>query len=174
MKLQDPEFRKQVDSLYEFVKSEEAQDSIERRIVEDTLGLFAQVEGIHDAVESHPQNPFIGDVHTHFFVDEMHRDRNWNQNYGNQCFSLADISNYLAHVVSEVHRQTLRGAFPIDVSKYYSGVVAAHGLYLLSINKVLRNEQEAIGFMAAMNSGGLDNPFLGKGFDTLMKEQING
>ena len=159
-----------IKSLFDYVRSEEAQGGIERAFVQLSDGSFKDIQGVKDAVHA-PAEDVIGIMHTHVYrKNSPGTDRVM---YSNQSFSLADIRSFVAHVSKSIAKELAKNSktgspVGIDLSKYYTGIVSKHGVYILSFNKKIKTYSEFIDLFGPVNSSAAASD---SAFQTLIEDQ---
>lgn len=154
MKIQEPQMNSHIKSLFDYVRSEDAQGGIERAFVQLSDGSFKDIQGVKDAVHA-PAEDFIGIMHTHVY--RKNSSATDTVMYSNQSFSLADIRSFVAHVSKSIAKELAKNSkigspVGIDLSKYYTGIVSKHGVYILSFNKKIKTYSELIDLFGPVNS----------------------
>lgn len=154
MKIQEPQMNSHIKSLFDYVRSEEAQGGIERAFVQLSDGSFKDIQGVKDAVHA-PAEDVIGIMHTHVY--RKNSSGTDTVMYSNQSFSLADIHSFVAHVSKSIAKELAKNSktgspVGIDLSKYYTGIVSKHGVYILSFNKKIKAYSEFIDLFGPVNS----------------------
>ena len=143
-----------IKKLFDYVRSKEAQGGIERRFIQLSDGTFEDITGKKDGIGfSEDKYDFIGMMHTHIYWKNAPNTRT---KYYNQSFSLADIRNFIAHVNKHLSKELNKKLKPdnsveIDLSKYYTGVVSKHGVYILTFNKKIKNPSEFTSLFGPIN-----------------------
>ena len=144
-----------IKSLFDYVRSENSWDTrIERGFVQLKDGTFKDIIGENEDEIDVPKEDFVGMMHTHvspqnetYYPDEMY--------YSNQCFSLKDIHNFVSRVFKAIRKEIPKdwdtNPAELDLAKYYTGVVSKHGVYILTINKKIRNYNELQDLFGAVN-----------------------
>ena len=154
MKIQEPQMNSHIKSLFDYVKSPKSwENRIERGFVQLRDGTFKDIIGENEDEIAEPKGDIVGMMHTHVspqnetYPDEMY--------YANQCFSLKDIHNFIGRVFKAVRKEIPKdwGTNPaeLDLSKYYTGVVSKHGVYILTINRKIRNYDDLQELLSALN-----------------------
>ena len=170
MKIQEPKMNSHIKSLFDYVRSEEAQGGIERAFIQLSDGSFKDIQGVKDAVHA-PAEDVIGIMHTHVYrKNSPGTDRVM---YSNQSFSLADIRSFVAHVSKSIAKELAKNSktgspVGIDLSKYYTGIVSKHGVYILSFNKKIKTYSEFIDLFGPVNSSAAASD---SAFQTLIEDQ---
>ena len=170
MKIQEPKMNSHIMSLFDYVRSEEAQGGIERAFIQLSDGSFKDIQGVKDAVHA-PAEDVIGIMHTHVYrKNSPGTDRVM---YSNQSFSLADIRSFVAHVSKSIAKELAKNSktgspVGIDLSKYYTGIVSKHGVYILSFNKKIKTYSEFIDLFGPVNSSAAASD---SAFQTLIEDQ---
>ena len=170
MKIQEPQMNSHIKKLFDYVRSEEAQDGIERAFIQLSDGSFKDIQGVKDAVHA-PAEDVIGIMHTHVYrKNSSGTDRVM---YSNQSFSLADIRSFVAHVSKSIAKELAKNSktgspVGIDLSKYYTGIVSKHGVYILSFNKKIKTFSEFIDLFGPVNSSEAASE---SAFQTLIEDQ---
>ena len=155
MKIQEPQMNSHIQSLFDYVRSEEAQGGIERAFIQLSDGSFKDIQGVKkDAVRT-PAEDVIGIMHTHIY--RKNSPGTDTVMYSNQSFSLADIRSFVAHVSKSIAKELAKNSktgspVEIDLSKYYTGIVSKHGVYILSFNKKIKTSSEFIDLFGPVNS----------------------
>jgi len=154
MKIQEPQMNSHIKSLFDYVRSEEAQGGIERAFIQLSDGSFKDIQGVKDAVRT-PAEDVIGIMHTHIY--RKNSPGTDTVKYSNQSFSLADIRSFIAHVSKSIAKELAKNSktgspVEIDLSKYYTGIVSKHGVYILSFNKKIKTSSEFIDLFGPVNS----------------------
>ena len=154
MKIQEPQMNSHIKSLFDYVRSEEAQGGIERAFVQLSDGSFKDIQGVKDAVHA-PAEDVIGIMHTHVY--RKNSSATDTVKYSNQSFSLADIRSFVALVIKSIAKELAKNSktgspVGIDLSKYYTGIVSKHGVYILSFNKKIKAYSEFIDLFGPVNS----------------------
>ena len=154
MKIQEPQMNSHIKKLFDYVRSEEAQDGIERAFIQLSDGSFKDIQGVKDAVRT-PAEDVIGIMHTHIY--RKNSPGTDTVKYSNQSFSLADIRSFIAHVSKSIAKELAKNSktgspVEIDLSKYYTGIVSKHGVYILSFNKKIKTSSEFIDLFGPVNS----------------------
>lgn len=143
-----------IKKLFDYVRSKDAQDGIERGFIQFPDGTFKDITGKKDAIEfSKNDSNFIGMMHTHAYWEDA---SNTEGKYSNQSFSLADIRNFIAHVNKHLSKEINKNKKPdnsvdIDLSRYYTGIVSKHGVYILTFNRKIKNALEFIRLFGPIN-----------------------
>lgn len=154
MKIQEPQMNSHIKKLFDYVRSKEAQGGIERGFIQLSDGTFEDITGKKDGIGfSEDKYDFIGMMHTHIYWKNAPNTRT---KYYNQSFSLADIRNFIAHVNKHLSKELNKKLKPdnsveIDLSKYYTGVVSKHGVYILTFNKKIKNPSEFTSLFGPIN-----------------------
>lgn len=149
MKIQEPQMNSHIKSLFDYVKSPKSWETrIERGFVQLRDGTFKDIIGENEDEIAEPKDDIVGMMHTHVSSqDEMY--------YANQCFSIRDIYNFIGRVFKAVRKEIPKdwntNPTEIDLAKYYTGVVSKHGVYILTINKKLRNYSELASLFGDLN-----------------------
>lgn len=149
MKIQEPQMNSHIQSLFDYVRSKNSWDTrIERGFVQLKDGTFKDIIGENEDEIAEPKDDIVGMMHTHVSSqDEMY--------YANQCFSIRDIHNFIGRVFKAVRKEIPKdwntNPTEIDLAKYYTGVVSKHGVYILTINKKLRNYSELASLFGDLN-----------------------
>lgn len=149
MKIQEPQMNSHIQSLFDYVRSPKSWETrIERGFVQLRDGTFKDIIGENEDELAEPKDDIVGMMHTHVSSqDEMY--------YANQCFSLKDIHNFIGRVFKAVRKEIPKdwGTNPaeLDLSKYYTGVVSKHGVYILTINRKIRNYDDLQELLSALN-----------------------
>ena len=170
MKIQEPQMNSHIKSLFDYVRSEDAQGGIERAFIQLSDGSFKDIQGVKDAVHA-PAEDVIGIMHTHVYrKNSPGTDRVM---YSNQSFSLADIRSFVAHVSKSIAKELAKNSktgspVGIDLSKYYTGIVSKHGVYILSFNKKIKTYSEFIDLFGPVNSSAAASD---SAFQTLIEDQ---
>lgn len=170
MKIQEPQMNSHIKKLFDYVRSEEAQDGIERAFIQLSDGSFKDIQGVKDAVHA-PAEDVIGIMHTHVY--RKNSSGTDGVMYSNQSFSLADIRSFVAHVSKSIAKELAKNSktgspVEIDLSKYYSGIVSKHGVYILSFNKKIKTFSEFIDLFGPVNSSEAASE---SAFQTLIEDQ---
>lgn len=170
MKIQEPQMNSHIKSLFDYVRSEEAQSGIERAFVQLSDGSFKDIQGVKDAVHA-PAEDFIGIMHTHVY--RKNSSGTDTVKYSNQSFSLADIRSFVAHVSKSIAKELAKNSktgspVGIDLSKYYTGIVSKHGVYILSFNKKIKTYSEFSDLFVPVNSSAAAS---NSAFQTLIEDQ---
>ena len=170
MKIQEPQMNSHIQSLFDYVRSEEAQGGIERAFIQLSDGSFKDIQGVKDAVHA-PAEDVIGIMHTHVY--RKNSSGTDGVMYSNQSFSLADIRSFVAHVSKSIAKELAKNSktgspVEIDLSKYYSGIVSKHGVYILSFNKKIKTYSEFIDLFGPVNSSAAASD---SAFQSLIKTQ---
>ena len=170
MKIQEPQMNSHIKSLFDYVRSEEAQRGIERAFVQLSDGSFKDIQGVKDAVHA-PAEDVIGIMHTHVY--RKNSSGTDSVMYSNQSFSLADIHSFVALVSKSIAKELAKNSKTgspegIDLSKYYTGIVSKHGVYILSFNKKIRTYSELIDLFEPVNSSAAVSD---SAFQSLIKTQ---
>ena len=171
MKIQEPQMNSHIQSLFDYVRSEEAQGGIERAFIQLSDGSFKDIQGVKkDAVRT-PAEDVIGIMHTHIY--RKNSPGTDTVKYSNQSFSLADIHSFVAHVSKSIAKELAKNSktgspVEIDLSKYYSGIVSKHGVYILSFNKKIKTYSEFIDLFGPVNSSAAASD---SAFQSLIKTQ---
>ena len=171
MKIQEPQMNSHIKKLFDYVRSEEAQDGIERAFIQLSDGSFKDIQGVKkDAVRT-PAEDVIGIMHTHIY--RKNSPGTDTVMYSNQSFSLADIRSFVAHVSKSIAKELAKNSktgspVEIDLSKYYSGIVSKHGVYILSFNKKIKTFSEFIDLFGPVNSSEAASE---SAFQTLIEDQ---
>ena len=170
MKIQEPQMNSHIKSLFDYVRSEEAQSGIERAFVQLSDGSFKDIQGVKDAVHA-PAEDVIGIMHTHVY--RKNSSGTDSVMYSNQSFSLADIHSFVALVSKSIAKELAKNSKTgspegIDLSKYYTGIVSKHGVYILSFNKKIRTYSELIDLFEPVNSSAAVSD---SAFQSLIKTQ---
>lgn len=154
MKIQEPQMNSHIKSLFAYVRSKNSWDTrIERGFVQFRDGTFKDIIGKNKDEIDVPKDDIVGMMHTHVspqnetYPDEMY--------YSNQCFSLKDIHNFVSRVFKAIRKEIPKdwdtNPAELDLAKYYTGVVSKHGVYILTINKKIRNYNELQDLFGAVN-----------------------
>ena len=149
MKIQEPQMNSHIMSLFDYVRSPKSWETrIERGFVQLRDGTFKDIIGKDEDEITAPNDDIVGMMHTHVSSqDEMY--------YANQCFSIRDIHNFIGRVFKAVRKEIPKdwntNPTEIDLAKYYTGVVSKHGVYILTINKKLRNYSELASLFGDLN-----------------------
>ena len=138
-----------IKSLFDYVRSENSWDTrIERGFVQFRDGTFKDIIGKNEDEIDVPKGDIVGMMHTHVASQDE-------EYYANQCFSLKDIHNFIGRVFKAVRKEIPKdwGTNPaeLDLSKYYTGVVSKHGVYILTINRKIRNYDDLQELLSALN-----------------------
>lgn len=170
MKIQEPQMNSHIKSLFDYVRSEEAQRGIERAFVQLSDGSFKDIQGVKDAVHA-PAEDVIGIMHTHVYRNNSSGTDS--VMYSNQSFSLADIHSFVALVSKSIAKELAKNSKTgspegIDLSKYYTGIVSKHGVYILSFNKKIKTYSEFIDLFGPVNSSAAASD---SAFQSLIKTQ---
>ena len=170
MKIQEPQMNSHIMSLFDYVRSEEAQGGIERAFIQLSDGSFKDIQGVKDAVHA-PAEDVIGIMHTHVY--RKNSSGTDAVMYSNQSFSLADIRSFIAHVSKSIAKELAKNSktgspVGIDLSKYYTGIVSKHGVYILSFNKKIKTYSEFINLFGPVNSSAAASD---SAFQTLIEDQ---
>ena len=170
MKIQEPQMNSHIQSLFDYVRSKEAQGGIERAFIQLSDGSFKDIQGVKDTVHA-PAEDFIGMMHTHVY--RKNSPGTDTVKYSNQSFSLADIRNFVARVSKSIAKELAKNSKTgspegIDLSKYYTGIVSKHGVYILSFNKKTKTYSELIDLFEPVNSSGAVSD---SAFQTLIEKQ---
>ena len=171
MKIQEPQMNSHIKSLFDYVRSEEAQGGIERAFIQLSDGSFKDIQGVKkDAVRT-PAEDVIGIMHTHIY--RKNSPGTDTVKYSNQSFSLADIHSFVAHVSKSIAKELAKNSktgspVGIDLSKYYTGIVSKHGVYILSFNKKIKTYSEFIDLFGPVNSSAAASD---SAFQSLIKTQ---
>ena len=149
MKIQEPKMNSHIQSLFDYVKSNKSWETrIERGFVQLRDGTFKDIIGENEDEIAEPKDDIVGMMHTHVASQDE-------EYYLNQCFSLKDIHNFIGRVFKAVRKEIPKdwGTNPaeLDLSKYYTGVVSKHGVYILTINRKIRNYDELQDLFGALN-----------------------
>lgn len=149
MKIQEPQMNSHIKSLFDYVKSNKSWETrIERGFVQLRDGTFKDIIGENEDEIAEPKDDIVGMMHTHVASQDE-------EYYLNQCFSLKDIHNFIGRVFKAVRKEIPKdwGTNPaeLDLSKYYTGVVSKHGVYILTINRKIRNYDELQDLFGALN-----------------------
>lgn len=149
MKIQEPQMNSHIKSLFDYVKSPKSWETrIERGFVQLRDGTFKDIIGENEDEIAEPKDDIVGMMHTHVASQDE-------EYYLNQCFSLKDIHNFIGRVFKAVRKEIPKdwGTNPaeLDLSKYYTGVVSKHGVYILTINRKIRNYDELQDLFGALN-----------------------
>ena len=149
MKIQEPQMNSHIKSLFDYVRSKNSWDTrIERGFVQLRDGTFKDIIGENEDEIAEPKDDIVGMMHTHVASQDE-------EYYLNQCFSLKDIHNFIGRVFKAVRKEIPKdwGTNPaeLDLSKYYTGVVSKHGVYILTINRKIRNYDELQDLFGALN-----------------------
>ena len=149
MKIQEPQMNSHIKSLFDYVKSNKSWETrIERGFVQLRDGTFKDIIGENEDEIAEPKDDIVGMMHTHVASQDE-------EYYLNQCFSLKDIHNFIGRVFKAVRKEIPKdwGTNPaeLDLSKYYTGVVSKHGVYILTINRKIRNYDELQDLFGAFN-----------------------
>lgn len=149
MKIQEPQMNSHIKSLFDYVRSEDSRKTRkERGFVQLRDGTFKDITGENEDEIAEPKDDIVGMMHTHVSLqDEMY--------YANQCFSIRDVHNFIGRVFKAVRKEIPKdwdtNPTEIDLAKYYTGVVSKHGVYILTINKKLRNYSELASLFGDLN-----------------------
>ena len=170
MKIQEPQMNSHIKSLFDYVRSEDAQGGIERAFVQLSDGSFKDIQGVKDAVHA-PAEDVIGIMHTHVY--RKNSSGTDTVKYSNQSFSLADIRSFVALVSKSIAKELAKNSktgrlVEIDLSKYYTGIVSKHGVYILSFNKKIKTFSEFIELFGPVNSSAAASD---SAFQGLIKDQ---
>ena len=149
MKIQEPQMNSHIKSLFDYVKSPKSWETrIERGFVQLKDGTFKDIIGENEDEIAEPKGDIVGMMHTHVASQDE-------EYYLNQCFSLKDIHNFIGRVFKAVRKEIPKdwGTNPaeLDLSKYYTGVVSKHGVYILTINRKIRNYDDLQELLSALN-----------------------
>ena len=149
MKIQEPQMNSHIQSLFDYVRSPKSwENRIERGFVQLRDGTFKDIIGENEDEIAEPKDDIVGMMHTHVASQDE-------EYYLNQCFSLKDIHNFIGRVFKAVRKEIPKdwGTNPaeLDLSKYYTGVVSKHGVYILTINRKIRNYDELQDLFGALN-----------------------
>lgn len=149
MKIQEPQMNSHIKSLFDYVKSPKSWETrIERGFVQLRDGTFKDIIGENEDEIAEPKDDIVGMMHTHVASQDE-------EYYLNQCFSLKDIHNFIGRVFKAVRKEIPKdwGTNPaeLDLSKYYTGVVSKHGVYILTINIKIRNYDELQDLFGTLN-----------------------
>ena len=149
MKIQEPQMNSHIKSLFDYVRSNKSWETrIERGFVQLRDGTFKDIIGENEDEIAEPKDDIVGMMHTHVASQDE-------EYYLNQCFSLKDIHNFIGRVFKAVRKEIPKdwGTNPaeLDLSKYYTGVVSKHGVYILTINRKIRNYDELQDLFGALN-----------------------
>ena len=149
MKIQEPQMNSHIKSLFDYVRSEDSWDTrTERGFVQFRDGTFKDIIGKNKDEIDVPKGDIVGMMHTHVASQDE-------EYYANQCFSLKDIHNFVSRVFKAVRKEIPKdwGTNPaeLDLSKYYTGVVSKHGVYILTINRKIRNYDDLQELLSALN-----------------------
>ena len=173
MKIQEPQMNSHIQSLFDYVRSKNSWDTrIERGFVQLRDGTFKDIIGENEDEIAEPKDDIVGMMHTHVSPqNEMYPDEMY---YSNQCFSLKDIHNFISRVFKAIRKEIPKDwdANPaeLDLAKYYTGVVSKHGVYVLTINKKIRNYNELQDLFGAVNKRLSTDE---RTFEELNEEQLN-
>ena len=173
MKIQEPQMNSHIKSLFDYVRSKNSWDTrIERGFVQLRDGTFKDIIGENEDEIAEPKDDIVGMMHTHVspqnetYPDEMY--------YSNQCFSLKDIHNFISRVFKAIRKEIPKdwdtNPAELDLAKYYTGVVSKHGVYVLTINKKIRNYNELQDLFGAVNKRLSTDE---RTFEELNEEQLN-
>ena len=170
MKIQEPQMNSHIKSLFDYVRSKDAQGGIERGFVQLSDGSFKDIQGVKDAVHA-PAEDVIGIMHTHVY--RKNSSATDTVKYSNQSFSLADIRSFVALVIKSIAKELAKNSktgspVGIDLSKYYTGIVSKHGVYILSFNKKIKTYSELIDLFGPVNSSAAASD---SAFQGLIKDQ---
>lgn len=170
MKIQEPQMNSHIQSLFDYVRSEEAQRGIERAFIQLSDGSFKDIQGVKDAVHA-PKEDVIGIMHTHVY--RKNSSGTDTVKYSNQSFSLADIRSFVALVSKSIAKELAKNSKTgspegIDLSKYYTGIVSKHGVYILSFNKKIKTYSEFSDLFGPVNSSAVASD---SAFQTLIEKQ---
>lgn len=170
MKIQEPQMNSHIKSLFDYVRSEEAQGGIERAFIQLSDGSFKDIQGVKDTVHA-PAEDFIGMMHTHVY--RKNSSGTDTVMYSNQSFSLADIRSFVVRVSKSIAKELAKNSKTgspegIDLSKYYTGIVSKHGVYILSFNKKIKTYSEFIDLFGPVNSSAAASD---SAFQSLIKTQ---
>ena len=170
MKIQEPQMNSHIKSLFDYVRSEEAQRGIERAFIQLSDGSFKDIQGVKDAVHA-PKEDVIGIMHTHVY--RKNSSGTDTVKYSNQSFSLADIHSFVALVSKSIAKELAKNSKTgspegIDLSKYYTGIVSKHGVYILSFNKKIKTYSEFTDLFGPVNSSAAASD---SAFQGLIKDQ---
>ena len=171
MKIQEPQMNSHIKKLFDYVRSEEAQDGIERAFIQLSDGSFKDIQGVKKDAVNAPAEDVIGIMHTHVY--RKNSSGTDGVMYSNQSFSLADIRSFVAHVSKSIAKELAKNSktgspVEIDLSKYYSGIVSKHGVYILSFNKKIKTFSEFIDLFGPVNSSEAASE---SAFQTLIEDQ---
>ena len=149
MKIQEPQMNSHIKSLFDYVRSEDSRKTRkERGFVQLRDGTFKDITGEKRDEIAEPNDDFVGMMHTHV-------SNQGKRYYFNQSFSLRDIRNFISRVFKAVRKEIPKdwGTNPaeLDLSKYYTGVVSKHGVYILTINRKIRNYDDLQELLSALN-----------------------
>ena len=149
MKIQEPQMNSHIKSLFDYVRSEDSRKTRkERGFVQLRDGTFKDITGEKRDEIAEPNDDFVGMMHTHV-------SNQGKRYYFNQSFSLRDIRNFISRVFKAVRKEIPKdwdtNPSEIDLSKYYTGVVSKHGVYILTFNKKIKNYSEFISIFGQIN-----------------------
>lgn len=153
MKIQGPQMNSHIKKLFDYVRSKDAQDGIERGFIQFPDGTFKDIKGEKDVIKIYENDlDFIGMMHTHVYWEGANAEGK----YSNQSFSWADIRNFIVHVNKHLSKEINKNKKPdnsvdIDLSRYYTGIVSKHGVYILTFNKKIKNALEFIRLFGPIN-----------------------
>lgn len=155
MKIQEPQMNSHIKSLFDYVRSEDAQGGIERAFIQLSDGSFKDIQGVKKDAVNAPAEDVIGIMHTHVY--RKNSSGTDTVKYSNQSFSLADIRSFVALVSKSIAKELAKNSktgspVEIDLSKYYTGIVSKHGVYILSFNKKIKTSSEFIDLFGPVNS----------------------
>ena len=171
MKIQEPQMNSHIKSLFDYVRSEEAQGGTERAFVQLSDGSFKDIQGVKKDVVHAPAEDVIGIMHTHVYRNNSSGADS--VMYSNQSFSLADIHSFVALVSKSIPKELAKNSKTgspegIDLSKYYTGIVSKHGVYILSFNKKIKTYSEFIDLFGPVNGSAAASD---SAFQSLIKTQ---
>ena len=171
MKIQEPQMNSHIKSLFDYVRSEDAQGGIERAFIQLSDGSFKDIQGVKKDAVNAPAEDVIGIMHTHVY--RKNSSGTDTVKYSNQSFSLADIRSFVAHVSKSIAKELAKNSktgspVGIDLSKYYTGIVSKHGVYILSFNKKIKTYSEFSDLFVPVNSSAAAS---NSAFQTLIEDQ---
>ena len=171
MKIQEPQMNSHIKSLFDYVRSEDAQGGIERAFIQLSDGSFKDIQGVKKDAVNAPAEDVIGIMHTHVY--RKNSSGTDTVKYSNQSFSLADIRSFVALVIKSIAKELAKNSktgspVGIDLSKYYTGIVSKHGVYILSFNKKIKTYSEFTDLFGPVNSSAAASD---SAFQGLIKDQ---
>lgn len=134
-RIQSPEIYRKILELYDYVKSDEAGNRIERGFTKLFDGELADDKGMLDATDQSHRG--LGTVHTH--IDLYSRTAGDSVRlYSTQCFSYKDLQQFLFRAGQSLPRVAIQHTQSMDyrdLRDLFSGVVTPRGIYILTIDQ---------------------------------------